>query len=67
MTTAGLDKISAWAGVHYFASGGDRVANAQNYAVVTFPEGNGLAWDNVFYDSGHSATTNRIAVPAWLS
>lgn len=38
---AGLEKISAWAGIHYFASRDANAANAQNYAVVTFPEGNG--------------------------
>ena len=38
---AGLDKVSAWAGVHYFASRDGRAANAPGYAVVTWPEGNG--------------------------
>lgn len=38
---AGFDKVSAWAGVHYFASRDARAANAPSYAVVTWPEGNG--------------------------
>ena len=38
---AGLDKVSAWAGIHYFASRDGRAANAAEYAVVTWPEGNG--------------------------
>jgi hypothetical protein len=38
---AGIDKVSAWAGVHYFASRDARAANAPGYAVVTWPEGNG--------------------------
>ena len=37
----GIDKVSAWAGVHYFASRDARAANAPGYAVVTWPEGNG--------------------------
>jgi glycine/D-amino acid oxidase-like deaminating enzyme len=38
---AGLEHISAWAGVHYFASRRGRAANADADAVVTWPEGNG--------------------------
>jgi phytoene dehydrogenase-like protein len=38
---AGIEKVSAWAGVHYFASRDGRAANAAGYAVVTWPEGNG--------------------------
>lgn len=38
---AGIDIISAWAGIHYFASRKGRAANADNYAVLTWPEGNG--------------------------
>ncbi len=38
---AGLEKVSAWAGVHYFASRDGRAANAPGYAVVAWPEGNG--------------------------
>jgi hypothetical protein len=38
---AGIEKVSAWAGVHYFASRDGHAANAPSYAVVTWPEGNG--------------------------
>lgn len=38
---AGIEKVSAWAGVHYFASRDGQAANAPVYAVVTWPEGNG--------------------------
>ncbi|SPE51075.1 Twin-arginine translocation pathway signal [Verrucomicrobia bacterium] len=38
---AGIEKVSAWAGVHYFASRDGRAANAPSYALVTWPEGNG--------------------------
>ncbi len=38
---AGLAKISAWAGIHYFASRRGVAANADRDAVVTWPEGNG--------------------------
>ena len=38
---AGIDKVSAWAGVHYFASRDARAANAPCFAVVTWPEGYG--------------------------
>jgi hypothetical protein len=38
---AGIAHVSAWAGVHYFASRRGRAANADPDAVVTWPEGNG--------------------------
>lgn len=38
---AGIDHVSAWAGVHYFAARRGRAANADRDAVVTWPEGNG--------------------------
>jgi protoporphyrinogen oxidase len=37
-----IEKISAWAGLHYFASRRGRAANAEDNAVLTWPEGN--AW-----------------------
>ena len=45
---AGLDQVSAWAGLHYFASrhgfhaAGEDDANGEREAVLTWPEGN--AW-----------------------
>jgi len=38
---AGMEHVSAWAGVHYFASRRGRAANAERDSVVTWPEGNG--------------------------
>ncbi|ARS38780.1 FAD-dependent oxidoreductase [Sphingobacteriaceae bacterium GW460-11-11-14-LB5] len=35
------DKISAWAGLHYFASRRGKAANAEQNAIITWPEGNG--------------------------
>lgn len=36
-----IDQVSAWAGIHYFASRSGRAANAQDHDVLTWPEGNG--------------------------
>ena len=36
-----MDNVSAWAGIHYFASRNGKAANAEPHAVVTWPEGNG--------------------------
>lgn len=38
---AGIDRVSAWAGLHYFAARSGVAANAPPHAVVTWPEGNG--------------------------
>ncbi|MBO9150786.1 FAD-dependent oxidoreductase [Chitinophaga sp. GCM10012297] len=38
---AGIEVVSAWAGIHYFASRRGRAANADSSAVLTWPEGNG--------------------------
>lgn len=44
---AGVEKVSAWAGVHYFASRDGKAANAPGYAFVTWPEGNGWLVDQL--------------------
>lgn len=36
-----LDKVSAWAGIHYFASRKGRAANAERHDLLTWPQGNG--------------------------
>lgn len=36
-----IDKVSAWAGLHYFASRRGHGANCETNAVLTWPEGNG--------------------------
>lgn len=38
---AGSDRVSAWAGIHYFASRNAHAANAPSSSVLTWPEGNG--------------------------
>lgn len=38
---AGSDQVSAWAGIHYFASRNGHAANAPGSSVLTWPEGNG--------------------------
>jgi hypothetical protein len=38
---AGSDHVSAWAGIHYFASRNGHAANAPSSSVLTWPEGNG--------------------------
>jgi glycine/D-amino acid oxidase-like deaminating enzyme len=38
---AGIDRVSAWAGLHYFAARSGVAANAPSHTVVTWPEGNG--------------------------
>ncbi len=47
---AGAEQVSAWAGIHYFASRNARAANTGHDSVFTWPEGNG--W-----------LVNRIAAP----
>lgn len=36
---AGIDEVSAWAGIHYFASRAGQAANAEDGSVLTWPEG----------------------------
>jgi protoporphyrinogen oxidase len=36
-----IERVSAWAGLHYFASRRGMAANAEDNAVLTWPEGNG--------------------------
>ncbi len=38
---AGIDAVSAWAGLHYFACRDGQAANAESDTVLTAPEGNG--------------------------
>jgi monoamine oxidase len=37
-----LDNVSAWAGIHYFAGRRGTAANAEQNAVLTWPQGNGF-------------------------
>ena len=36
-----IEQVSAWAGIHYFASRRSEAANAESNAILTWPEGNG--------------------------
>lgn len=36
---AGCEQVSAWAGLHYFASRGGQAANAEDGALLTWPDG----------------------------
>lgn len=36
-----IEAVSAWAGIHYFASRSGKAANAEPQSVLTWPEGNG--------------------------
>ncbi len=38
---AGINTVSAWAGIHYFAARRGKAANTDASAVLTWPEGNG--------------------------
>ncbi len=38
---APFEQVSAWAGIHYFASRSGQAANAESDTVLTWPEGNG--------------------------
>jgi hypothetical protein len=42
-----IDKVSAWAGLHYFASRRGEAANAESNAVLTWPQGNGWLTDQL--------------------
>jgi len=44
---AGIDKVSAWAGIHYFASRRSEAANSESDAILTWPEGNGWLVDKL--------------------
>jgi monoamine oxidase len=42
-----IDHVSAWAGIHYFAGRRGVASNAEQNAVVTWPEGNGFLVDKL--------------------
>ena len=57
---ADYDLISAWAGLHYFASRDGHAANAADGAVLTWP--NGLA---TLIEKLHAAITRRLGHSHW--
>lgn len=54
---AGIDKISAWAGIHYFASRRTRAANCEQDAILTWPNGNGFLTQQLAKNFLHTITT----------
>jgi len=58
---AGLDRVSAWAGLHYFAARNGVAANAPSHAVLTWPEGNGW-WVDRFRSVVGDRVRTRSAV-----
>jgi monoamine oxidase len=56
------DKISAWAGIHYFAARKGKGANAQSNDVLTWPEGNGFLVKNLSKSIVGNFLNNSLAV-----
>lgn len=54
--------ISAWAGIHYFASRKGQGANAAHADVLTWPEGNGFLAENLRKGIAEHIQTNRLVV-----
>src|SRR5262249_16942437 len=58
---AGLDKISAWAGLHYYAARGGWAANADSDEYVTWPQGNGYLVERLAENLVARARTRTLA------
>jgi len=56
----GADKVSAWAGIHYFACRKGRAANAARHDVLTWPQGNGWLAERL---SAHARDLIRTHAP----
>jgi hypothetical protein len=59
---AGLDAVSAWAGIHYFASRAGRAANAEADTVLTWPQGNGWLVERMSAPFQPNIRTRALAV-----
>ncbi|RYZ33183.1 MAG: FAD-dependent oxidoreductase, partial [Sphingobacteriales bacterium] len=57
-----LHLVSAWAGIHYFASRKGRGANAGHSDVLTWPEGNGFLVEHLQKDLYKHVKTNSLAL-----
>jgi protoporphyrinogen oxidase len=53
-------QISAWAGIHYFASRKGKGLNAEHSDVLTWPEGNGFLAENLRRSASDFIITNRV-------
>lgn len=58
---AGYDKVSAWAGLHYFCSRGGQARNAERGALLTWPEGLSFLADHLAARAGlgHDGVNGR--------
>lgn len=56
------DLVSAWAGIHYFASRKGQGANAHHSDVLTWPEGNGFLVEHLQKDLLPQIRTGSLAV-----
>lgn len=56
------DKISAWAGIHYFASRKGRGSNASYHDVLTWEQGNGFLAGRLLQQCRASIRTGALAV-----
>jgi protoporphyrinogen oxidase len=56
------DKVSAWAGIHYFAGRKGKGANATHSDVLTWPEGNGFLVRALQTSFAAKVQTNSLAV-----
>lgn len=57
-----VDEISAWAGIHYFASRKGLAANAVNSDVLTWPAGNGWLASHLSRNIKHSIHSSALVV-----
>lgn len=57
--------ISAWAGIHYFASRKGKAANAEHGDVLTWPEGNGFLIRHLQKAFSSQISTNSLAVKVY--
>lgn len=55
-----VDKISAWAGLHYFASRRGKAANAEDNAVLTWSKGNGWLAEKIAENLKTNITTSTV-------
>ena len=55
-----MDKVSAWAGIHYFAAHNGHGANAVENAVLTWPEGNAWLAKRLAEKVGASSKTGSL-------
>ncbi len=57
---AGITEISAWAGIHYFASRRTNAANASGDSLLTWPQGNGFLAQKLAKDFNSQIKTNAL-------